>query len=385
MELPEVGIQTITLLQEGLSVGKVQEELKNHLSKEFDVKSFVAELVDIGFVKSIEGQRVDVKQEKKRVLFENVKEEHVKWLFSRLFLGGVIVPLIIMGIVILLATSTYWPKPGDLVFYYWLTLVLLGGFGMNLALIFFHELSHLFAARSLGVEGSVSVSNRLFYVVFQTDLTNLWTVPREKRALTYLAGIMFDLTVISSLTILLWLTDTFIPGGSVGVAYRVAKALIYLEVLRVVWQFMFYMRTDIYFVFANYFNCKNLYGDTINYLRNHLFRLLRKSDRQKDLGLIPESEMKVVRKYAIFFLVGTSISLFTFAILIAPTTMLILRLTFIPLSRGYVGNELAFIDSMTMIAVTAFDFILLGYSIWKKRRKQRTLRGKVTPPNLRER
>jgi putative peptide zinc metalloprotease protein len=368
-EIPEAGVQAINLLEKGLSVKEVQDELKNVLGKEFDVKSFVSDLVSLGFVKSIGGQMVEEKRETKKALFKNVKKEHVGWLFSKPFLAGFVAPLIIVGITIMLLNPPYWPKPQDLLFYKWLAVSLLGGVGLSFALLFLHELAHLFAAKSLGVEGSMSISNRLYFVVVETNLSNLWTVPRKRRYLVYMAGLIFDLTTISVLVILMWLSDIHVLGGSGGILYQFAKAAVLLEFFRVVWQLMFYMRTDIYFLFADYLKCKNLYGDAVNYITNKLAKLSGKSDMQRDMSSIPESEMRVIRKYAIFFLVGTATSLIVFAILIVPLTTIIVVLAAQPLMKGYAGNEAAFTDSIVVISITAFEFILLLYSFLKNKRK----------------
>jgi len=394
VELPEVGAQAITLLQKGLSVREVQEELKNRFEKEFDVKSFIHELLSSGFVKSIEGhavtgvpvegQIVEVKGERKRLL--KIRAEHVKWLFSRPFLGGFFAPVITAGIIIMLLNPSYWPKPEDLLFHESLTLVLLGVYGISFILLFLHEIAHLFAAIPLGVQGNIKLSNRLFYIVLETNLTNLWMVPRKKRYPAYLAGLIIDITVISTFTILMWLSDIKVLGGSGGIFYGLAKAAIFLELLRVAWQFMFFMKTDIYHLFADYFKCKNLYGDTMNYITNKLMKLFGKSDRQRDMSFIPENEMRVIRKYAIFFLAGTGISLFLYVFLIIPLMAIILISTAQHLLSGYVGNEAAFIDSIVIISLIALNFTLLGYSLWKKSRlvfRRKTAKS-LREPTLKE-
>jgi len=367
VELPEVGVQTINLLQNGLSVKEVQEDLKKKLGKEFDVKSFVDELVSLGFIKKIEGQVVEEVHGKKREFLRNVKAEHVRFLFSKPLLWGFLAPIIMIGLSIMILNPYCWPKPQDFLFHERLSIVLLIGLGLGLALSSLHELAHLFSAKSLGVQGSISISNRLFYVVFETDLTNIWVVPRRRRFLVYAAGMIFDLFVISSLTILTWLYDIGVLGGG-GILYKLAKATIYLEILKVLFQLMFFMRTDIYFLFADFFKCKNLYGDTVSYITNALSRLLRGRIRRRDMSFIPENEMKVIRKYSIFFLTGTLITIFLFVFQIVPLTVAILIFSAQILLNA--GSMDTIIDSSVFISLIILYSVFLGYSLWKKRRER---------------
>jgi hypothetical protein len=100
--------------------------------------------------------------------------------------------------------------------------------------ILFHEAMHTLAGRRLG--------NRLHLLVFETDRNGLWSVPRGRRYLPLLAGLLGDVLWWSVLTILAWLTGT---DGFPG-AYFLALALATL--LRLFWQFYFYPRTDVYFL-----------------------------------------------------------------------------------------------------------------------------------------
>ena len=115
-------------------------------------------------------------------------------------------------------------------------------------------------------------------------------------------------------------------------------------------------------------------------------KLFGKSDRQRDMSFIPENEMRVIRKYALFFLAGTAISLFLYVFLIIPLMAIILISTAQHLLSGYVGNEAAFIDSIVIISLMALNFILLGYSLWKKSRlvfRRKTAKS-LREPTLKE-
>jgi len=209
IELPEVGVHAIKLLNGGLTVKEVQEQLKQKLNEDFNVKSFVFELIDVGFVESIDEYVLEMKRE--------IKKEEV---FSKP-LTCLSTFLIVAGFLIVVLNPRYWPSYQDLFFHERYTVVVLVSFALGWLLVFTHEMAHLFAAESVGVEGRFGISNRLHYVVAETDLTNLWKAPRSRRYIVYLASMISDLVIASVLIILIWLSDSHVLGGSGGVLYRI--------------------------------------------------------------------------------------------------------------------------------------------------------------------
>ena len=51
-----------------------------------------------------------------------------------------------------------------------------------------HEGCHWLAARAEGVGHAIAVSRRLYFLVFEIDLTRLWSLPRRRRYSALLAG-----------------------------------------------------------------------------------------------------------------------------------------------------------------------------------------------------
>ena len=64
-----------------------------------------------------------------------------------------------------------------------------------------HELAHLLAGRRLGLNSRIRLSNRFYFVVFETTLDGLVGVPRRQRYLPMLAGMGADVVVMAALTI----------------------------------------------------------------------------------------------------------------------------------------------------------------------------------------
>jgi len=168
--------------------------------------------------------------------------------------------------------------------------------------ILLHECYHLLAARRIGVPARVSIGRRFYFVVLETSLDGLWGVPRKARYLPLLAGMLADLLVFALLIITAGLTLT--GQGTLSTLGRICVAFTLPTLLRFLWQFNLYLRTDIYYVCANLLKCIDLHATTRRYLRNQWFRLLRRQDRMEDVSQWPLRDRQVARWYAPLMVTG---------------------------------------------------------------------------------
>jgi len=132
--------------------------------------------------------------------------------------------------------------------------------GGLLGVAFLHELAHYMVAAAYGVRGKVTANNRLYLIVLQTDVTGAWRLPRGARARIFLAGMFFNLLMVS-------LAGLALLAGSAGWApwaVRHALALQYwmaLNYFPLLFQLMIYMRTDLYYLVALLSGNRNLSAD----------------------------------------------------------------------------------------------------------------------------
>jgi len=117
---------------------------------------------------------------------------------------------------------------------------------------------------------------RLYYLVAETRLDSLLSVPRRRRYLPFLAGLLSDAVVIAAATLLAaWLRALDAPVWTSGLALAVA----FITVLRVVWQFQLYLRTDLYYVAATMLRCTDLQAATKSLIAALYRRALRRPAR----------------------------------------------------------------------------------------------------------
>ena len=150
------------------------------------------------------------------------------------------------------------PSYHDLFFTHYMTVLELVTFLGQFPLILLHELAHALAGRRLGLRTRLSIDRRMYYVVFVTEMDGLVTVPRRKRYVPMLAGMLTDLLVLAVLILVADVTRR--PDGALSLAGDVALAFAYMTLLRLAWQFFFYLQTDLYFVIVTVLGCVDLQG-----------------------------------------------------------------------------------------------------------------------------
>jgi putative peptide zinc metalloprotease protein len=226
-----------------------------------------------------------------------------------------------------------------------------------------HELGHLLAARSVGVKSRIGISHRLWVVVAETDLSGLWSVPRQKRYLPFLAGCLVDL-VSAALLVLFLFADLKYPFALPAEIRQLICAMIFIDLMRILWQGYLFLRTDFYYVIGSLTGCKNLIEDTENFLRNQLARILP-SIRQVDQSAIPGREMRIVRVYSAIWLAGRLLSFGILILVILPLAAYYVRSLLEAFRRGVVEHPYAFVDAFFVTAGFLLPF-LLGMTLWIK-------------------
>lgn len=368
--LPEVGHIVVDLFQKNNSLQEIKGYLWQEYELDFDVETFVENLIELDFVKAIDGQPVESGVEQK-VTFPWLQSYHVQWLFSKPIKFLYVLLLMAAGLTIITRPELvpnyndfFWSTRGSIVIF--LNTIL---FITNLTL---HELAHLAAARSLGVSAYVNLGTRLHDLVLQTNVTGLWAIPRNKRYRVYLAGIAWDLIPISVAILLLAHAD--IPL----VVRNILSTLILLNFFGVIWQFQFYMRTDIYFVVLSLMRCYSLFDDSLAYLR-YLFNLIKRSLFSKQSEDPTENPLKYlsprdqwkVKSYTILMILGSSISLAIFFAYGIPILVILFIEAFHSVQQGIDQSQtMLVLDGLVVILVEGTFQLVFVVTFLKNRRKR---------------
>ncbi|OKH43235.1 hypothetical protein NIES2101_31090 [Calothrix sp. HK-06] len=370
--LPEVGVRAIELLQHAHSLSEAQVLLREEYDTDVDLNVFVVNLVELGFVKAVDGYLLSLNDTPKPSL-PWLQPYHVYWLFSWPVCALYITLLVAAGFTLITHIHLF-PRYKAFFWSTFTSVLIVGNTAITLVSIALHELAHLVAARSLGIPANISLSTRLHNLVAQTDVTGLWAVPRRYRYRVYLAGILWELASMSVALLLV----AYVPLPVF--VQNLLNVLILTNFLGISWQFQFYMRTDIYFVVLDLLHCRNLFEDSLAYLHYrvklvwlHIIRSRIKKFPINPLTYLPMHERRKVVIYAWLVLVGSTTALVLFAFYSLPILIELFARASASVWQGITQRQLwQLLDGIVTILIESSIQILFVVTFLKNHRNNFT-------------
>lgn len=292
--LPTDGAELVRQLAAGLTPREAADWYRNTYGERVDILDMLDALAELGFLRTDAEPVPDVSapvrwQPVGRALFSVPA-----WLAYAVVITGAIVAMIRHPQLV--------PRYQDVFFVHSFAVVELVAFVGQFPLILVHEAFHALAGRRLGLRSRLSIGRRLYFVVFETSLDGLVTVPRRERILPILAGMLADVVIVAVLVLIAATTAS--PLG------RLCLGLAFGTVLRLVWQLYFYLRTDLYVLFTTFLGCDDLHGVTKGVLGNVVRRLTGRPPL--DESAWHPTDRRVARWYAWLMVVGYAVTLGTF-------------------------------------------------------------------------
>ncbi|TMR07911.1 hypothetical protein ETD86_50030 [Nonomuraea turkmeniaca] len=271
--MPPVGGVVIRAFQSGATVTEAARAAERYAGESVDVPAFVATLGRLGFLddpaRPVPPPRTGALQ--LSGWLSGPPQALVRPLFGRVawILYGT---AFVLAVVLLAAFPEVRPSAADA--------FVLGGAGPELLLFLvltrvmtaLHECWHWLAAVAAGVPARFGVDWRLYFVVFETDLSQLWRLPRRQRYGPLLAGLAFDSVLLAALLgirLAALAGALSLPATAVALVEMLALA----KSVTMLWQFMLFLRTDLYAVLATATGCRNLWRVKTLLLRRALGRL----------------------------------------------------------------------------------------------------------------
>ncbi len=373
--LPHEAIELLDYLARGETIGKAKSIYQDKYGEIPDLDDLLSGLERRGFIAPIDHSFPDrLHQDSPRQIFQqqgyhfaNFSQSLAQSLFSIPVLAsyGFVIGL---AIVLALAEPQILPTWKAYFFKENATLMVLALMAIDLITLFIHEMAHLIAARSVGVFCRLGISHRMWTVVAQTDMTGVWNVPRHKRYLPFLAGALIDLVSAAVLIVILFACHR---GWLIidPITLQLVQAWLLNYLMGLLWQGYFFMRTDFYYVFANFFGCKNLLGDTEVFVCNQISRIF---PRIKPISQshIPAPERRVIRMYAVLWLFGRTAAIATLIVISLPLMWHYCFSLFTTLSAGYSAQPYAFVDALCLLVIfgltQGLGFGVWIWSFWKK-------------------
>ncbi|WP_088044282.1 hypothetical protein [Bacillus sp. EAC] len=300
--MPNIAVDIIDMFCLGKSIAEVEVITREQLGQDVDVLDFAQDLVyEYKFVFTVDDTIVNPSLNRK---------DHFRWLsepiskfFFRKSLYFFYTLLILSSMVIMGFNKKYFPVYSDIFFTKSTTIIILTLVISGWLLTLFHETAHLIAARSLGIGSRFGLSHRLVFAVAETDMSNIVLVEPAKRYRAYFAGMVCDGIIMSMGIWLQFLLDTSFPSIP-SFLISVYKLINFILLMRLAFQFMFFMKTDMYYVFATLFKCNNLIDNTKLYLKGLIFNL-NNTEKNEWENIEDNEKLVISRMYAWFYIAGS--------------------------------------------------------------------------------
>ncbi|CAN3985649.1 hypothetical protein [Kitasatospora purpeofusca] len=331
---PADGAELVRMLADGLTPREAAERYRTAHGESVDIADLVEVLAELDLFRPADAPTAETAP--------------VRWqrlgglLFGRpALLGYALVTA--LAAVEMVRVPALVPRTDNLFFTTSYTLVVLLLFFGQAPLLALHEAFHALAGRRLGLRSRLSVGHRLVYLVLETSLDGLVSVPRRKRYLPILAGMLADVLAIAVLTLIADVTR----GGAATVA-RLCLAIAYATVLRLAWQGFFYLRTDLYVLLSTALGCVNLHAAAVDVLRSTVRRVTGRPP--VDLDAHHPVDRRVARWYAWLMVVGYAFTLTMFAGVVVPTAYRLLHDVWLRMTGQ--GSTAARLDSIVLLLLS---------------------------------
>ncbi|WP_327044108.1 hypothetical protein OG320_20315 [Microbispora sp. NBC_01189] len=383
---PPDGAEVLRRLEEGMPPREAAVWYEARYRESLDIDDLVAALDELGFVRNpgaagaagADGadRTGDAGTNDTGANHPGMGDTPVRWrrLGAALFSAPAWVCyglLVAWALVLMIRRPDLAPRYHNVFFTDYYTLIQASLFVAAVPQLLLHEGFHALAGRRLGLRSRLRISRRLYFVVLETSLDGLVAVPRRKRYLPIVAGMLADVVVMAVLTIVADLLRD--PGGGLSFWGRFCLAFAFAVLLRILWQFSLYLRTDLYVLVSTALGCVDLHGTAVRVLRNRVNRLLGRRDRLVDESDRHPVDRRVARWYSWLIVAGYTVSLTTFLVAIAPIVYgmfagVIGRFT----GRGASWSEL--LDSLIFCGFVAGQLVVLAWVTVRDRRRGRARR-----------
>ncbi|RKQ27559.1 peptidase [Oceanobacillus halophilus] len=297
-EMPKVCIDAIEMMQEGKTLGEMEDILViRYPEEDVELISFTEQLIDFGLVKELDGQILTrEKQTQSPAGLEWIPQWLGKFFFNGLT-NKVYGLIFLANILFFIWKPHLLPNYGDIFLFDSMMMNMVTYMIISLILILIHESGHILAIRAHGLPTKLNIGNRLFLVVFETDLTTAWKLSPKQRNQLYLAGMSFEQVIL-----FLALSISFFSAGSNSLLAGIISLIIFDIFIKFIYQCCFYMKTDLYYVVENSTGCYNLMESSQQLLSKWI--PLRKQDRRNKEAIFEKSEVTIIRFYSLFYLLG---------------------------------------------------------------------------------
>lgn len=363
-EMTELCVEALKRMSEGKTLDAIQSELvSRYPGEEVDLLGFAEQLLELRLVAELDGNVLRTEKAEEGEAASR-KRDSFGWIspsLAKLWFHPVLRWLYVLAIAaivgLLAAKPELFPRYGDVFLFDSMVANSLLWLGLSFVLLMLHEFGHIVAIRSFGLPAKLGIGHRFVFVVFETEMDDVWRLTPKQRNRAFLAGMGVDL-----LMLLLCLIVQAAAPGDPGFAQRLAAFAALDLVVKLAFQCCFYMKTDLYYVVENATGCYNLMERSRSLIQGKL--------RRRNGGEAGGAEEpRAVRWYSVFYVAGYALNIVLIVFVFAP--QLIVSLTTVLPWLAVPGETGRFWDAVVFVAEIAGLGALLLYA-WRKSKRAAT-------------
>ena len=235
--LDEFGATALTWLDEGLNLSEARARAIAEWKTPLDTESFAASLIEMGAAKPLcSGQQHHSHQLPVKEAGRQYRATW--WSFASIALLG-IAYILILGV-----QAGRLPLTGHALIPEALSLStgILLLISATIVTVVLHESAHAIIGHAYGLKPKFALNTRGLWVVIETRLRDLWSLAPRYQWRPVVAGLMSDVVVLSA-ALAFW--DA---SGRDGIGGSIALMLAAVSACHILWQFQWFMRTDVYYL-----------------------------------------------------------------------------------------------------------------------------------------
>lgn len=294
ISIPAVGGVVIAALQGGASVEEAAARAEEFAGEPVDVVEFVETLRELGFVDDGERAPVPNAPIQGTRWLRGLRPELARPLFGRVA-WTIYAAAVLFDLAMLVFVPSTRPDPArDAFAFSDVGLSTLLFYPILLALVAVHECWHWLAARALNIPSRFGMDRRMTFLVIETDLSLLWSLPRRQRYGPLLAGLAIDGVVLA----------VMLAGGLV-VDVPLMTMVAYILIFQMAWQCMVFLRTDLYAVLVTRLGCRDLWRVKSLMLRQAFGRLT--ASQAEELAAADPRDVRAGRWFRWLWLGGLAV------------------------------------------------------------------------------
>jgi len=356
---PPEGADLLRHLETGATLESGAQRWNAQTGQTLDADDFLGILENLGFVVGENDVRTEMPpvrwQRLARVLFSPAG-----WLLYAAVIAG--------GLATMVLDPSLRPSYRNVFFTAHISMIAVVLALAQFPLLLLHEGFHALAARRLGLPSTLGIGRRFYFLVAETRLDSLYSLPRAQRYLPFLAGTLVDAVAVGAFTMLSlagrhWGAPSWLSG--------LALALAFSGVLRILWQCLFYLETDFYFVINTASGCTDLHGAAKHRVRGWVRAALRRPAEQS-VEEWSDHDRAAARWYAPVMVAGYGLSLGTLLLVALPTAARFWSTVVHRLDGSQRQSLVGVIDTAFFILLSLLELGLLAYVSIRDLRRRRT-------------